>query len=219
MSLSAHERGCFIKDSKKVPIEPVDFVVDATSKEKYRDLMVSQYLAFMAVYSGDQDTHSEGILHGFITISQIYSQIPEAYSSFLQAEEGTPNYTELQAALVDSFEKVILPLANTDNRRNKTLETWLIGNPIGNGPSYEFRRYGSLVLVPKLDNHLGAAREIMEREDRGDLAEENPRKKCPALAFVLPKLWTVMVRNCIERPDLFQHDINAILTESQLVEV
>lgn len=214
MSLSTRERGGFIKASKDLPIDPVDFVVDATDREKYVDLLTSQYLSFMTLFSGDTTTHSEGIYHGFITIGQILQQVPEAYARFLIDEGGSPNFQELREALIGSFSKVIEPLASTDNRRNKTLETWLIGNPIGIGPSYEFKRHEKLKLAPKLDNLFGAAREIMEREDRGDLPQEDSRERCPALSYVLPKIWQVMASSCIERTDLFKHDVTALLHQN-----
>lgn len=207
------ERAAFTKASKRIAIEPQVLNPNPNDHLKYESLMDAQYRAFMQAYSQNA-TESSGIHHGFYVVGRILQQAPMAYANFLTHNQRTQyDADELATILETSYETAVVPLANTSNRSNKTLETWygITGdNPIGNDPVYQITaREDKITFEPHPENRAQAQLDLARRTLSGDLEEVTSTDKCPALAFVLPKLWGTMAVFCATRTEYFEADVEA----------
>lgn len=208
------ERASFVRATKGFDLGLVATEVDPNDPRKYKALLDTQYEDFMTKHKGP-GAESPAIHHGFMVVAVVASQIPQAYVDFLSAHSERPNFQELHATTEQGFEQILKPLADTDNRRNKVLETW-IGIHEDAPNSYRFDRRTDELTV-KLDTirQIYAASEIFERETSGDLEPKDPTRKCPALEYILPKLWSAVVTGCIEIPEYFKHDVARALEAAE----
>lgn len=209
-----HGRADFIRETKDMPFPFSHPYPEPSDRNKYYNLAERQYWAFL----NDSDSpDSSGIRHGFHVIGRLLSQVPPAYAEHLRSNQEDRDLPELSKTLVDSFDEAVGQLADMDNRRNKTYETWLAlsgANPLGDGPAYEFeRRDGELTFKPKDSNIAEARLDIAHRTISGDLEPKDTREKCPALAFILPKIWGVMAVGCAVNRAYFDFDINQELAK------
>lgn len=214
---SRPERAQFIRDTKAFEMPFIHGDIDPADPTKYEQQFDAQYRAFMDAYSGP-GSDSMAIHHGFFVVGAILKQIPPAYAHYLKNSGAPKNSLELTQGLLTSYDALIPPVAAVDNRRNKTIETWIGingGDALGMNSAYAVTRADDSTLQIALEQrHETYMRmELAERILGGDLEPQDPAQRCPALKYILPKLWESTVIGCGLSYDYFGFDIAQHLSE------
>jgi len=212
---TTQDRAQFVRQTKEIVIEFPDVNSNASdtapSGDKYSQLTTRQYRAFMDTYRGTA-SESTAISFGFRVVGNMLRQIPVAYADYLAANtDETHNPKELETTLLGSFKTSIGSIARLDRDRSEIYETWLGlfdgSDPGGTATAYRFLRYQSqLYFEPKMRNLDQIDAEIGNL-NRAEGYLTRPKSGCPALKFVLPKLWDVDITGCIADPNYFANDI------------
>lgn len=220
-TMSPARRGAFIRETKGIEI-PFFGVAENSSEtpfaEKYHHLTTRQYRVFMDSYRGP-GSESMDVSFGFRVVGNLLAQVPIAYAEHLRSANERPNLPELQGALHAAFKANVAHIAAMDRDRAARYETWLGlrdgQDPLGTSTAYRFVRWRErLSLEPKMANLDELDGEVASlNRDRGSLKEVG--RGCPALTFILPKLWGIEVDGCITDADYFRTDIATVSAEVQ----
>jgi hypothetical protein len=216
MTSGSHEtlHPTFLHDTKHMSFVFPVIDLDVVGPTKYTDLCATLYRNLMDDYRGNA-SESGAISHGFKMVGKITAHAPVAYTEYAGREGVDPSAEELSVILLRSFETAIKPLAATDNRRNAILEAHLglIGG--NNAAAYEVATInGRPYYRPRPLELSFAEEEIDSRTVGGSLEEQSPTRRCLALPYVLPTLWSTIVNGCAAHSKYFDADIQAILNET-----
>lgn len=215
MKMSPKDRAEFITTSKGIEIP--FFGVDPTelpgfNSSKYTSLTSRQYRAFMDAYRGPGGDSTQ-IRFGFKVVGNILKHASVAYVEHLKDSGESPDLEELEATMLEDFDVAAGFIAELDRDRAVPYETWLGlrdgKDDLFTPTSYQFeRRSDGLRIAPKAEN----LRLAQDEADRLPIVA----RSCPALKFVLPKLWGIDVEGCVSDPDYFAADVESALERAKV---